>query len=994
MNFSPHPGWSGVEQSVPPWGVWSAERPSTRFRGAEVSLLSSYLKYTETVGRSNPAMTARSLCRRARAAPGSFGRDRRFRWASILVVPLLLAGPTPSVFGSDPGPPVPLPTPAGSLVAGTVSNVIVPIGHPDLVGIRPALRAGLSAPPAHVLPTRPGTVGHSAVAHVFVAAMPPIDSTPGVQVGRGWEGVNDSNCACAPPDVQDAAGPTQVAEMVNLYFEVWDHSGVLLAGEDVYSFFAVPYRDFATDPRIVYDNLSGRWFASIAVLGGVRGHALGSISLAVSSTSNATGNWTLYSSLAAPSNDFPDQPILGVSSDLVAVAGNDFSLSSGAFVGDEYWVVNKSSLVHGTGASQATFAPDPGAFSLHPARTLSAGGPMFLAENSVGSPGTLRVLRLSGVPPGPVTANSTNLSVLPISNAMSAPTPGSAAIDSGTSHVDDALWAAGRLYVLFTDGCTIGAQSLACVRLDVVNTTPSPTLAQDADFGIAGAYIFYPAASLDPSGNLLIDVAVSSGTIPPGVLATVHAPNDSAGHVGAFSWVIRGAGGPSSSVCGAVCRYGDYFGSGADPTSTWVWVGGEYITSTNNWQTWIAPVRALGPMSARAVVAPGSADVGQDVNVTLAVANASCVPGAGSWCSAYVPLGDGTNLTATCVASLSTVSTRRPYAAGSYLVGSGGWVAAFNASGCGPTNRTSIVPLTAVSLAVSTSPAVRLSVAPALGEVGVNLTFVASSGGGRPPYSFSWSGLPPGCLDAPSPTLTCVPSASGSYTVSVSATDANRGFASDSAVLRVVAAPVALLKASASRLEMGQPVDLTGSVESGSGPFSYSWVGLPPGCRNIDAPFQTCRPDATGTFLIRMAAADGLSGQAESSPVNLTVLDPPSVRVQLSPSSPKSGESVTITAMVSGGAGPVNYLWVGVPPGCPAGNVSTIACAPPSGQYNVSVTIRDALNGTASAAAPFAIPAPAAGTRGVVLWIGLGLAGVAAGAVAIILYRRLRPEKR
>ena len=38
-------------------------------------------------------------------------------------------------------------------------------------------------------------------------------------VGAGFEGLNDTQCGCAPPDVINAAGPPQVFEMVNLWVE-------------------------------------------------------------------------------------------------------------------------------------------------------------------------------------------------------------------------------------------------------------------------------------------------------------------------------------------------------------------------------------------------------------------------------------------------------------------------------------------------------------------------------------------------------------------------------------------------------------------------------------------------------------------------------------------------------------------------------------------------------------------------------------------------------
>src|SRR2546429_263573 len=68
--------------------------------------------------------------------------------------------------------------------------------------------------------------------------------------------------AVAPPDTQLAAGTTQLVEMDNSTMSVWSKSGTRLASADLNAFFAVPTGLSFTDPRVLYDAGSGRWFAS------------------------------------------------------------------------------------------------------------------------------------------------------------------------------------------------------------------------------------------------------------------------------------------------------------------------------------------------------------------------------------------------------------------------------------------------------------------------------------------------------------------------------------------------------------------------------------------------------------------------------------------------------------------------------------------------------------------------------------------------------------
>jgi len=74
---------------------------------------------------------------------------------------------------------------------------------------------------------------------------------------------------------------------------------------------------------------------------------------------------------------------------------------------------------------------------------------------------------------------------------------------------------------------------------------------------------------------------------------------------------------------------------------------------------------------------------------------------------------------------------------------------------------------------VSSAPplSVQVEVSPSTVELGAPVTFQVSAGGGFPPYSYSWSGLPSACAATNSPSISCSPQAAGSYFVSVLVTD-------------------------------------------------------------------------------------------------------------------------------------------------------------------------------------------------------------------------------
>lgn len=66
---------------------------------------------------------------------------------------------------------------------------------------------------------------------------------------------------------------------------------------------------------------------------------------------------------------------------------------------------------------------------------------------------------------------------------------------------------------------------------------------------------------------------------------------------------------------------------------------------------------------------------------------------------------------------------------------------------------------------------VTVSASPQSLDVGDSLVLQAVASGGFPPYDYAWSGLPPGCAAGNLATLSCSPTGSGKFTVSVLVTD-------------------------------------------------------------------------------------------------------------------------------------------------------------------------------------------------------------------------------
>lgn len=389
------------------------------------------------------------------------------------------------------------------------------------------------------------------------------EGSSSLAVLTGFEGLGQNLGGMGvPPDVQIAAGPDHLVEMVNFRVGFYSKQGMLMMSANLSAFFASEGH-FVFDPKVLFDAQSGRWFASAT------DKDMRSVRVAVSSSGNATGTWTIHNLSAG--NSFPDQPIIGTSDDKFTVSADDFNPNNNHFRGVHYWVVNKSQMVAGASADFVSFGPDPNLRSVHPVRSLSSISTQYMVHNRIN--GT-RLFTVEGVPP----AVTISLVSLPIIQAFSPPDAEqpqtSLLIETDDWRVRDAAWFRGRLWLTLTTHCTPPGDTVvrSCVRLTQINTN-STVVAQDFNFGINATYLYYPALSMDNAGNLLVIYGYSSKIegIYPSLAVTGQAVNDLPNTLQEPVTLRLGSANDTSG------RYGDYFGAGTDPVDpTVVWVAGEY----------------------------------------------------------------------------------------------------------------------------------------------------------------------------------------------------------------------------------------------------------------------------------------------------------------------------------------------------------------------------------------------------------------------------------
>jgi hypothetical protein len=487
---------------------------------------------------------------------------------------------------------------------------------PGAVTVRdlPDPRANSHArPPLHPFLRVGGGAGQANSVPVTSVAGSATTSTATEQVVTGFTGVTlvqqvgalGNDQAVTPPDTQIAAGPNSLLEMVNSSGSVWTKSGSLVKIFDLNSFFPVPAGYTFSDPRVLYDAISGRWFASgVAFVTPSYGSVL---VFAVSDTSDPTGTWHVYSADNS-SNVTHDQPKIGVSTDKVAFAFNDF-LNAAVFQGASTWVFGKAAMLAGASSipGQAV-GPDSRRVSIVPAIELTSTSTEFMAYNNsdcgysgcnAGYP-SIGVVALTGDPSiGTLAWSESDPAIAGTSQPPAADQPGlPGSIQTNDDRFLTAVWQNDTLWVDGNDACTPPGDTAVrpCPRLIQVSTAGS-TVNQNFDLGSAGNDLYYPAVHVDSAGDMYVVYNISSTSQDVGVRLTGQPTGSAPQFVVPAQTIQAGQG-----LYTCANRWGDYSGSALDPTNpSSVWLAAEYAgaSGTNcNWATFISQVTFAAPTAA------------------------------------------------------------------------------------------------------------------------------------------------------------------------------------------------------------------------------------------------------------------------------------------------------------------------------------------------------------------------------------------------------------
>ena len=429
-------------------------------------------------------------------------------------------------------------------------------------------------------------------------------------------GSTDNPFGLTPPDPQIAVGPDHVVSFINVIGRIFDKSGGTVDTFSLRAFFGVPpgYRD--TDPRVIYDALSGRWFAAYSSsFDAALGPDEGLLHLAVSKTSDPTGLWHVYE--VSYVDVLADYPGIGLTDDKFTVSANIFDIdiddggdaspgcsSVSGYCGEQTIVVEKSHLLDGLPGEDidVTFFPNhTSRFTVRPAHSLSSVNDQYLTTWNVFAFDQLTVIRITGTPAGGdvVETTVTNVVTVDQDDPPLSVTAGSGdcaffgdsldpppCIHSGDFRMLEAIWRDDSLWSAASSACVFPPDETlrSCAHLVEVATEGQPSLVQDIMFGASGEYVSWPSIRTDSSGNLFVSLTHTS----PSIFAEASVVGRLAGdppNTMSDSTVLR-----AGEVAHFSGRWGDYLGAAVDPTDpSSVWLIGQYAKDDGGvrWGTYI-----------------------------------------------------------------------------------------------------------------------------------------------------------------------------------------------------------------------------------------------------------------------------------------------------------------------------------------------------------------------------------------------------------------------
>ncbi|MDM8007603.1 MAG: immunoglobulin domain-containing protein [Phycisphaerae bacterium] len=465
-------------------------------------------------------------------------------------------------------------------VAGPQPDAVVPREAPD------HRRAQARKVPSPSLRRAGEAVGEQSLLPAPEALCPGFPAQPTHNFGFGFQGLDDDNSAI-PPDTIGGVGPRHVMTMLNTQVRIHNRNGaVTYSTVSLGTFWAGLSGPF--DPKVYYDNLSGRW---IAVCLGSKDSANSDWEIAISNANDPTGSWTSYHLDGDGANTrWVDFPCVGLNDKWVAVTFNAFAVTGvmpAPATGSKMWVFNKPELLAGGTVGFTEFDVDfdvDSGFCMQPAICMEPGvADLYILDSSSwtgdpnGNTNWLRLSRITGTAAAPAWSalpgsNTTNAGFFAVQNRFSntllpaAQRDSATGLDGGDSRMCNVVYRNGRIWAVHGGGYPADAPDRnALFWYELQPALPNPIIQSGIiQSGGPNAHYIYPSIGVNCGNDACIGFSSTSPAIYPSACYVTRRAGDPPGTTSSTQYFKDGLA-KYVKIITTKNRWGDYSATVVDP---------------------------------------------------------------------------------------------------------------------------------------------------------------------------------------------------------------------------------------------------------------------------------------------------------------------------------------------------------------------------------------------------------------------------------------------
>jgi hypothetical protein len=410
-------------------------------------------------------------------------------------------------------------------------------------------------------------------------------------LGVNFEGITQGRYI--PSEPQPAAGPVNIFSIGNTSVTITNKDGSGRVEYGINVFFGIPVaEDSAFDSKCYYDALRGRFIVLTETQGKVGNTQWSYYYLAVSKTSDASGDWWVYKfdqtkDGTTSTNNWSDFPGLGVSEDKIVMSSQQFKFGGNIFQYQKLRVVDRARVYSGLSVAYIDFANFPNqVFVTKPGRNISRDSTIYLLATRYAGGSNVVYGKITGSPSSPTLTFGTTIPVQTYGSVVNAKGgSNTATVNAGDARTPDFVIRNGFLHIAWHFGIDFSGTTYDAIRYLKLNIQNNPpTVVTDETFAANGIYYYYPMCTVDSVGTMFIGFGRSSATEYPSSYVSGKRRSDASIQPS----VLAKAG----DTLTAQSRWGDFTGIDMDetassPTGSFSWYAGQWTKASNRFGTWI-----------------------------------------------------------------------------------------------------------------------------------------------------------------------------------------------------------------------------------------------------------------------------------------------------------------------------------------------------------------------------------------------------------------------